>query len=445
MRLLKPLVKTPLETRYTINDYAKWLGDGMGSFGFQGSRYPLVNTTMPGAKAEPIENNFESYVNGGMKGNGIISTLENVRLQVFSQARFQWRQFNNGRPGELFGNSELALLEQPWPGCTTADLLMRMLLDADMAGNSYTFRSTEGLHQLRPDWTDIILVESSQGLGYQRAGYIYWPDGKRAEGKGFRIPAVNVAHFCPYPDPLAAFRGMSWMTPVIRELQGDNAYTNHKNAFIGNAATPNLAVTLKESVTTEQFEAFVDAMSQAHDGSQNAGKTLYLAGGADITVVGADMKQLDFKAVQGAGETRLAAAAGVGSVIAQFSEGMQGSSLNAGNYAASRRRFADVTMRHLWQQAAGALGVLMTPPRQSQLWYDTRDISFLQEDEQDAAQIRTTDASTIRTLLEAGFDPDAAVAFVATAGDLNQLKGRHTGLLSVQLQDPTITQQEVTP
>lgn len=448
MKLLSPLSKAgQVESRYTVNDYAQWMNEGLGSFSFQGNQYPLgFNTTVPTSVSEPIETNFPAYVANGLKGNGIVSILESVRLQVFSQARFQWRRYNKGRPGDLFGDESLSVLERPWAGGTTSDLLMRMLLDADMAGNSFTLRTSgdqgSQLGQLRPDWTDILLREKMFGLGYDLEGYLYWPDGRRDKGNPVRLEPFEVAHFCPYPDPLASFRGMSWMTPVLRELQGDRAYTNHKVAFIENAATPNLAVTLKESVTAEQFESFVDSMDQAHVGSRNAGKTLYLAGGADITVVGADMKQLDFKAVQGAGETRLAAAAGVGSVIAQLSEGMQGSSLNAGNYAASRRRFADVTMRHLWQQAAGALGQLFTPPNSAELWYDTRDISFLQEDEQDAAQIRTTDASTIRTLLEAGFAPDAAVAFVATAGDLNQLKGQHTGLLSVQLQDPTV---EVTP
>lgn len=440
MKLLSRLSKpVAVESRYTLEDYAFWAQQAFGSFAFQGSQYPLgVSTTVPPTSAEGIGSNFEAYVSSGLKGNGIVSILESVRLQVFSQARFQWRRRNNGRPGDLFGTAELAQLEIPWPGGTTSDLLMRMLLDADLAGNSFTLKTEMGLQQLRPDWTDIGL----DAVGHV-SEFIYWPEGQRVRGNEQRYSRESVAHFCPYPDPLAKYRGMSWLTPVLRELQGDTAYTNHKLSFIENAATPNLAVTLKESVTPEQFELFVDSMDQSHTGSSKAGKTLYLAGGADVTVVGADMRQLDFKAVQGAGETRLAAAAGVGSVIAQLSEGMAGSSLNAGNYAASRRRFADVTMRHLWQQAAGALAQIVLPPRSQgsivELWYDTRDISFLQEDEQDAAQIRTTDAATIRTLLEAGFNPDAAVAFVATSGDLNQLKGQHSGLLSVQLQDPTAT------
>jgi hypothetical protein len=74
-----------------------------------------------------------------------------------------------------------------------------------------------------------------------------------------------------------------------------------------------------------------------HAGVANAYKTLYLTAGADATVVGKDLQQLDFKVVQGAGETRIAAAAGIHPVIVGLSEGLAGSSLNAGNFAAARR------------------------------------------------------------------------------------------------------------
>lgn len=437
MKLLAPLARRSDVSRYTLNDYANWVG----SFGFQGAQFPLgVNTTMPGSTTESIGNHFPSYVSGGLKGNGIIWTLESVRLEVFSQARFKFRRMTSGRPGELFGTSGLLPLEEPWPNGSTGELLARSLLDVDLAGNSYNALFGSGVARLRPDWVDIVLEPRStdlgKPLGSEIVAYLYWEDGQRDRKNPTVILPDEMAHFAPYPDPMASYRGMSWMTPVIRDLQGDDAYTSHKTRFIDNAATPNLAVTLKESVTVEQFDAFVEAMDAAHKGPENAGKTLYLAGGADVKVVGADMAQLDFKAVQGAGETRLAAASGVGAVIAQFSEGMQGSSLNAGNYAASRRRFADITMRHLWQEAASAFSTIVTPPRGAHLWYDARDIPFLQEDEKDAADIRAQDAITLRTLVDAGFAADAAVAFVQTGGDLAQLTGQHSGLFSVQLQPP---------
>jgi hypothetical protein len=165
--------------------------------------------------------------------------------------------------------------------------------------------------------------------------------------------------------------------------------------------------------------------------------TLYTAGGADVTVIGSDFKQMDFKATQGAGETRIAAAAGVGAILANLSEGMQGSSLNAGNYQAAKRRFADGTMRPLWRNAAASLAVLLKPPPgggQVRLTYDDRDIAFLREDQRDVAEIQAKEAQTMRTLTDAGWTPESVKAAIQNDGDWSQLV--HSGLFSVQLQPP---------
>jgi hypothetical protein len=149
------------------------------------------------------------------------------------------------------------------------------------------------------------------------------------------------------------------------------------------------------------------------------------------------MKQLDFKATQGAGETRIAAAAGVGAILANLSEGMQGSSLNAGNYGSAKRRFADGTMRPLWRNAAASLAVLLKPPPGGgivRLWYDTRDIAFLREDEKDTAEIQAKTAQAMRTLTDAGWTADSVKAWVQSGGDWATLQ--HSGLYSVQLLPP---------
>jgi hypothetical protein len=61
-------------------------------------------------------------------------------------------------------------------------------------------------------------------------------------------------------------------------------------------------------------------------------------------------------------------------------------------------------------------------------------IMFLQEDRKDEAEIRATQASSMRQLVEAGFEPSTVTKFIAT-GDTTVLQ--HTGVFSVQLQAPT--------
>lgn len=442
MKLLEPLVAARRSlNRFTLDDYVSWLNAaGLGgSFSFNGTQFPLgLQQTMPGQKVEPIDANFAGLVDRGLKANGIVWTCANVRLQVFSQARFLFQELIDGRPGETSRPPRLRRIEEPWPGGTLVELLSRMLLHADFAGNAYVALDDDGnLGFLRPDWTDIVLGARTVGgrmVGFSKLGYAHYDEGKRNE-EPVLLTVREVAHFAPYPDPLASYRGMSWLTPIIRDLTSDDAATRHKQAFYENAATPNLAVMLKETVTPEQFDDFVSRMDAQHKGPWNAGKTLYLGGGADVEVVGKDMRQVDFKSVQGAGETRIAAASGVGAVIAQLSEGMQGSALNAGNYVAVRRRFSDIPMRHAWQAAAGALERIVGVPQGSRLWYDVDDIAFLQEDARDDAEIVQMKAAAMRQLIDGGYEPDSVTEAV-DAGDLSRLE--HGGLPSVQLQPPDV-------
>lgn len=389
---------------------------------------------------ERIETDFEGYVEGIYKRSGPVSSLLNVRLLVFSEARFQWQQLRGGRPGDLFGTPALNILETPWPNGTTGDLLTRMLQYGDLAGNAYAVKRAGRLRFMRPDWVTIVSASKSEpdpgragyALDAEIVSYIYTPPSGESE----LLDADEVAHFAPIPDPIANWRGMSWLTPVLREISADSAATAHKLKFFELGGSPKLAVKVDSSVKPEAFKRFMALMEDKHAGLDNAYRTMYLGGGADATVVGADLKQLDFKATQGAGESRLAAAAGVPPVIVGFSEGLAGSSLNAGNYASSRRRFADGTLRPLWRFAAGALATIVPPEPGARLWYDDRDIPFLREDRRDSAEIESTKAQSVRTLVDAGYEPDAVVDAV-NAEDLGRLTGKHTGLFSVQLQPPS--------
>lgn len=757
-------------------------------FSFNGHAYGIYGQTTYGKKdADPIADEFVSYVEGALKMDGVISAIEMNRFSLFSEARFQWQALRSGRPGDLFGTADLQLLERPWAGGTTGDLLTRMLLEADMAGNSYWTIADGEIANLRPDWVEIALAERTnrmgQCIGYKRVGYHYYHGGKiRQDQESVFFMADEVCHFAPYPDPAASYRGMSWMTPVIREIQADRLATEHKAKFFENAApqpltarvltptgwsrmgdmklgslvvgrdgkghhvigvfpqgeqdiyrvtfsdgavaectedhlwqvaneydvrrdtsrqmtlrqmvdgglrypsgaakwsvpfvepvefdhpveptvdpyvfglllgdgsfrgngqgsggislscdaqdanetqdeitpalpdgvtitrrdrgtwsefyfkgaggptpnpmtvaireldligvrgrekwipepymlasvsdrvallqglmdsdghvgkqgtdvrfstsspvlasqvadlvgslggssktsvrdndrehplfdvrlkrlpewitpfrlsrkvaryapasrvgrrrmivsaelvrreqaqcirvdvedhlyvtddyvvthnTPNLHVSYPDKMKEEHFRKVVELMDEQHKGAANAYKTLYTDSGADVTVLGQNMQQMDFKSVQGAGETRLAAAAGVPAVIVGLSEGMQGSSLNTGNYTAAKRNFADKTMRPLWRNAAGSLEVLFTPPAGSRLWYDDRDVAFLRDDSQDRANIQQTNSISIRNYTDAGFTPESAVAAVL-AEDESLLV--HSGLYSVQLQ-----------
>jgi hypothetical protein len=284
------------EKRYT---FSEWMNEQLM---FQGGSYPLVGASTYGTKAEVAENSFAGYTQAAYKHNGIVFAIVLSRMLLFTEARFQWQRLSNGRPTDLFGSQDLAVLETPWPNGTTGELLARMEQDVSLAGNFFAVREADRIRRLRPDWVQIVLSAPPEvSARSDVVGYRYVPGGV-ASGEGEIFLPEQVCHWSPIPDPIAQYRGMSWITPVMREIQADGAATEHKAHFFDNAATPNLAVSMKDPMTPAQFREFVDAMDDAHRGAHNAYKTLYTGGGADVSVIGADMRQLDFKVTQGAGE-----------------------------------------------------------------------------------------------------------------------------------------------
>lgn len=395
-------------------------------------------TTMA-STVEEVESNFAGYVTGAFERNGIVFACMLARQMLFSEARFQFQELRGGRPGDLFGDESLADLEQPWPGATTGDLLSRTIQDVDLAGNAFfARRAGRKIRRLRPDWVTIVLGNENDtdtdsfDIDAEVVGYIYHPGGRYSDHEPVNLLREQVAHFAPIPDPLAGYRGMSWLTPIIREVIADSAARDHKVKFFENGATPNLFVSL-DIEDPDKFKRWVEGFDAEHKGTANAYKTLFLGAGSTATVVGNSFQQIDFKTVQGAGETRIAAASGIHPVILGLSDSLQGSSLNQGNFGAARRLTADKTLRPLWGRFAGSMQTIVPAPGGSRLWYDDRHIPFLADDVKDAAEVQAKNSSAIRQLIDAGFDA-ASVVDAITAGDLKRLK--HSGLMSVQLLPP---------
>lgn len=418
----------------SLDDWAAMLYNGLWYQG-TGSSGSLNH------RQEEIRGSFAAFVEGAYRSNGIVFACIAARMLLFSEAEFQFRRKRRGEPSEVFGSDALAPLESPEPGKTTGDLLSRMEVHNSLAGNAYVHRSVvrDGrprLRCLRPDWVTIVLGSNRDPdyadwqLDAELLGYLYHPGGRSSGKDPDVLLPEQVAHFAPIPDPLASYRGMSWLTPIVREIMGDKAATEHKLKYFENGATVNLAVSL-DIEDVQKFNEWVAAFKASHEGTANAYKTLFLGLGATPTPIGGNLRQADFKITQGAGETRIAAASGMAPIIVGLSEGLEAATYS--NYGQARRRVADGTLRPLWRNAAGSLSSIIAVPAGAQLAIDTSEVAFLREDEKDNAEIAKAQAATIKQYIDAGFEPASAVAAVRS-GDLRLLK--HTGLTSVQLQKP---------
>jgi hypothetical protein len=408
-------------------------------FNYGGSSYPigLQFSTAP-AKEEDILPTFVAYVQQAYASCGPIFACLMARASLFSEARFQWREFRQGRPGPLFGDTSLAPLETPWPNGTTGDLIVRLEQDYSLAGNFYGWRVGSGIRRLRPDWVTIvagsrmIAADPSLAPDVEPIGYIFHPGGRYSGHDPILFSAEEICHFTgPTPDPIANFRGMSWLTPILRDVQADKQGTSHKINFLEQGGA-RMVVSI-DIPDPDEFLKFVGDWREKTTGSARSYQTLFFNSGAapNVATIGADLVQADFKAVHGQGESRIASVAGVPPIIVGFSEGLEAATYS--NYELAMRRFADLTARPMWRFMAACFeSVLEKPQTSSQLWYDDRDIPALKDDIAKRAETFAKDSAGMKLLIDAGYKPDAVTDCVNSGYDYNRLV--HTGLPTVQVQ-----------
>lgn len=374
--------------------------------------------------------NFQQYAENGHAGNAIVFSAIDRRASVLTEAVFKYRRLSDKR---LFGDESLAKLETPWPDATSGDLWARMELDGSLAGNAWIRDAGDQLERLRPDWVTIVseLVPDQVGSQVRKVlGIWFDPLGADGEREGEFYPISEVAHYAPIPDPLANFRGMSWLTPVVREVMDDVRMSEYRSAYFTNAATVNLIIKYEQKLAPERVERLTNRIRERHTGPRGAFSTLVLDEGADTTVVGSNMIEAAFDALQAAGETRVLMAAGVPPIVAGARQGLQASQI--GEYQQALRAFADLKMRPLWRAGCAALQKLVAVPAGAQLWYDTSDVSALQQGEKDVADTSFQQVQAIVQLVMNGFSHESAVRSVV-AGDMSLLEAI-PGAMSVQLQ-----------
>ncbi len=313
---------------------------GLFAFGAAGSEGSA------GPREEPLTD-FSSYVNGAYKASGVVFACMQARMSLFTEARFAFQSFNSTRPGDLVPGDGLDLLQTPWPGGVTSSLLARAIQDVDLAGNFFCVRQyingTERLRRLRPDWVMLLLDGDPYKDAYtDLIAYIYKPGDTQDVDKWEIYPVDGsnglVAHWTPIPDPESTYRGMSWITPVIREITADKAIALHKVRYFQNGAKPGMVVAYDASITPEQSAEFQEKFDQTKLGVDNAYRPLFLGGGANVTTFGGSIE--DFYEVSSVGELRIAAASRVPPTIVGLTEGMKGSALNEGNFTAARDQSA---------------------------------------------------------------------------------------------------------
>jgi phage portal protein BeeE len=383
---------------------------------YQVSAYDTSGRGREAAAAGLVRNARDAY-----EANGIVFACDLVRMSLFSEARFQ---FQSAVDNHLFGNTDLGILEHPWPNATQGELLARMSQDDTTAGNSYPRKvipadeSDPLIVQMRPECVSIVSTEARDTAGRlfkQPAGYIedVRPLGIEREPQFYST--AEVAHYSPVPDGKASFRGMSWLTPVLREIGADVAMTRYKTAHLSNGAMPGIVIKYSRKLSDVTVDTLAKRLTGKHAGPENAGKIWVLDEGADMTVAGSTLEQLQFDLITKAGERRICAAAGPGLLeILGF---------EPGDYQAAVRKLADLWARPRWRQACAALEHLVPTSADIgpvRLWFDVSGIAALREGELQRAQSYLVKTQGLAASVAAGYTRESAIK-AADTGDLTQL------------------------
>jgi len=408
----------------------------LGPNGPLGYYYTTSYGSMEGR--ERVGTSFRSFSESGYNGNAIVFALIAKRVRVFSEVEFKYQNLTTR---ELFGQPSLRLLEEPWPNADTGELLAHMEQDVSLAGNAFV-RNIDGvmLERLRPDLVTIVseVFADSGGRPFrQPVGYLYSETPGDVDNAEF-FDVSEVAHWSPIPDPMASFRGMSWLTPVVREINSDLGMTDYKLEYLSNAATPNMIIQYDQKIGPDVRDRLQQSLHQRHGGVKNAYKTMVLDAGADLTLVGNSLEQMSFATVQAAGENRIAAASEVPPIVAGLKEGLMNATYS--NYEQAMRAFADLWARPHWRSACAALSKLVDTPGGARLWYDPTHVAALRQGEKERAETQQLNAETMAVLLRVGYEPQSVTEAVKN-GDLAQLV--HSGNLPVTLypegRDPQTT------
>lgn len=380
----------------------------------------VLTTSYGSPDREAILPQFAAWAQNAYGNTSVVFAAMLARMLVFSQIELSLQAKDDKH---LYTDQSLSLLQEPWPDAGTDELLVRMEQDSGIAGNSFTWQPPDLgiLVRLRPDWTTIIseLVPVPGGGTYRRK-VGYWvepPKAVTSQGSGYFVPAAEVAHWAPLPDPAASFRGMSWLTPVYREIQGDSGLADYKIKYLQNSASPNLLIKYAQKLHPGTVDAIRERTHARYGGVGNAFKTLVLDQGADVTVIGNSLQQMDFSGVQQAGADRILSASGVPGVMVGL-EPLRGAGRG---YQESVQKFANMWARPTWKSACKALEKFVPGlPGGARLWYDTSEVALLQDGEMERGQTALVRMQAALTGRQAGFTQDSLVAFLQT-GDPSKL------------------------
>ena len=241
--------------------------------------YYLPGTDSMGRGREGAQPALVRHAQDAFRLNGVVFGCITARIALLSEARLTLQSTVDKH---LFGTQALSVLEYPWPNAQTGDLLGRIEQDTSYAGNSYTRRAVPAdggdteLVRMRPDCVTIISEEAHDDQGRVWKRPIGYEEDLKPLGIMDREPqhftVDEVAHYAPVKDAEGSFKGMSWVTAVLKEIGADIAMTEYKTTHVQNGAQPGLVLKYPRNLSEKALDSLKKRFAALYAGPSSAGK-----------------------------------------------------------------------------------------------------------------------------------------------------------------------------
>lgn len=272
-----------------------------------------------------------------------------------------------------------ALLEQPNPDMEMYELLEQLSLYMDARGAAILLKSRDNAGRvaaLYPFSSDEFSVRPKDGRIYGEFR-VRTSKGEESFGPEDVIFFRNV-------DPRNMFNGMA---PLDAALTHVNIGQEQRDAIVAqlkNAIRPGAQVEFPHMLEKDEWETFVERLRAAHAGSRNGGKVITVEGGAKLTLMPSNLKDLALGDVQKDVEAAVCSVFQVHPALIGARIGLENSSSWSDVISSATKLFYDLYAFPIWSRFEKQLtrGLLREMDEDSThfIKFDKSDVRALAED-----------------------------------------------------------------
>lgn len=266
------------------------------------------------------------------------------------------------------------LLRRPNPSCTWSELVYSAQADYALSGNAFIQKVDviDGMGEL---WSipsgDVIAVPSNDYY----APVAYWQVSGQGMTARFGPDELIHMHTIVGTDRIM---GISPLQSAGLSITQQTEARRWNVALMRNGAKPSIVIRVPNAMTQSQFEQFKKRLDARHAGENNAGSTMVLDDGKDISTAGFNARDMDYS-------TGVTTSAKEIAIAMSVPPELIGDSANKtySNAQEANKEFAQHTVVPLADRFYSKLSWHLCPlyPDVARIGYDEQEIDALKGDE----------------------------------------------------------------